>query len=85
MGCVDSVEFKKSNQQWDDAIEVKSAIPMQYFITGGGPLRSEETQRVGSMHFAFIFLSCFLVKDQEEIGDFSKIENQGIWVEAMAN
>ena len=49
---------------------------MQYFITSCGPLRSEETQRVSSMHFIFIFLSCFLVKDQEEIGDFGEIENQ---------
>ena len=55
---------------------MKSVIATQYFITGCGPLRSEETQRVDSMHFAFIFLSCFLVKDQEEIGDFGEIENQ---------
>ena len=26
--------------------------------------------------FCIHFLSCFLVKDQEEIGDFSEIENQ---------
>ena len=59
MGCVNSVEFKKPNQQWDDTTEVKSATFTQYFITGCGPLRSKETQRVSLMHFAFIFLSIF--------------------------
>ena len=54
---------------------MKSATFTQYFITGCGPLRSEETQsqfNAFCIHFSFLFL----VKDKEEIGDSSKIENQ---------